>query len=369
MRRNSISTFLNSFIPSDKNRIEGLDLLRSIAIVFVVFYHAWAFLSPYFANVGQLFFLGFWGVEFFFVLSGFLVGGIFIRTYKASEVLNVSVLLDFWKRRWKRTIPIYIVVLLTSYLYLNFVYRINIDFPFRYFFFSQNLWYLHPRFFPEAWSLAVEEWFYILLPLIFLSFGLLFKKKSDRSIISILVLSILLLSSIRLVWVGEAFDLVYWDNYLRKIVLCRLDAILYGVLMYQLFEVYKKLFEKYRYVMFMIGVLGVVCSYYFFHQKTFNNYNHVFFLSSTSVSISLCLPFFYFFKFRLEFFKILITLIAVSSYSMYLIHYTLLFRFLNTSLVTKDLIHAFGVFIFYLMLVLFVSLMVYRFVERPLTKR
>ncbi len=369
MMKNSISTFLNSIIPSDKNRIEGLDLLRSIAIVFVVFYHAWAFLSPYFPKVGQLFFLGFWGVEFFFVLSGFLVGGIFIRTYKTNDVLNTNVLFDFWKRRWKRTIPIYIVVLLISYLCLNFIYHLNIDFPFQYFFFSQNLWYLHPRFFPEAWSLAVEEWFYILLPLVFLSFGLLFKNKSNKSITSILVLSIIMFSAIRFVWLGEDFDIIYWDNYLRKIVLYRLDAILYGVLMYQLFDMYKSLFEKYRYILFFIGMLGVICSYYFFHQKTFNNYNYVFFLSSTSISISFCLPFFYFFKFKFEFLKSFITLIAVSSYTMYLIHYTLLFRILNTGLVTMNLAHALGIFVFYLLLVLVVSLLVYRFVERPLTKR
>ncbi len=366
---NKLSVFFTSTIPTDKNRVEGLDLLRSIAIVFVVCYHAWAFISPYIPQVGQLFFLGFWGVEFFFVLSGFLVGGIFIRTYKTSEILTANVLLNFWKRRWKRTIPIYLIILLSSYLCLNYIYHLNIDIPFRYFFFTQNLWYLHPRFFPEAWSLAVEEWFYIMLPLVFVGFSYLFKGKSDRSIISIIILSILLLSSVRLVWLGEAFDIVYWDNYLRKIVLCRLDAILYGVLMYQLFEVYKKLFEKYRYVMFMIGVLGVACSYYFFHQKIYNNYNHVFFLSSTSVSISLCLPFFYFFKFKYDFFKSLVTLIALSSYTMYLIHYTLLFRFINSGLVTQGLAHAIGMFVFYLLLVFVVSLVVYRFVERPLTKR
>lgn len=365
---NSFSTFLKSFIPFDKKRIEGLDLMRSIAIVLVVVYHAWAFLSPYFPQVGQLFFLGFWGVEFFFVLSGFLVGGIFIRTYKENKRLNFLVLLSFWKRRWKRTIPIYLVVLMFSYLTLNYLYNLNFDFPFRYFFFSQNLWYLHPRFFPEAWSLAVEEWFYILLPLLFVGFGLLFKNKSDKSILAILVLSILLFTAFRLVWLNSAFEIIYWDNYLRKIVLYRLDAILYGVLAYQLFSMKKMFFEKYRYVLLFIGVFGVLLSYYFFHQKTFINYNNIFFLSVNSISISFCIPFFYFFKFKFAFLKTFISLIAVSSYTMYLIHYTLLFRFVNTGLVTLNLIHAAGIFIFYLLLVFLVSLIVYRFVERPLTK-
>ncbi len=365
---NSISVFLKSIIPSDKKRIEGLDLMRSIAIVLVVVYHAWAFLNPYFPQVGQLFFLGFWGVEFFFVLSGFLVGGIFIRTYKESKSLNLRVLFNFWKRRWKRTIPIYLVVLLFSYFSLNYLYNLNIEFPFRYFFFSQNMWYLHPRFFPESWSLAVEEWFYILLPILFVSIGLLFKNKTDKSIVSILVLSILLFTAIRLLWLDSTFDIVYWDNYLRKIVLYRLDAIMYGVLAYQLFTMYKCCSKKYRYVLFCIGVVGVLFSYYSFHQKTFNNYNNIFFLSVNSISISFCLPFFYFFNFRFEFLKLFISLIAVSSYTMYLIHYTLLFRFVNTGLVTLNLIHALGIFIFYLVLVFLISLIVYRFVERPLTR-
>lgn len=365
---NSISTFLKSIIPSDKKRIEGLDLMRSIAIVLVVVYHAWAFLSPYFPKVGQLFFLGFWGVEFFFVLSGFLVGGIFIRTYKEHEKISFSVLLNFWKRRWKRTIPIYLVVLLLSYLSLNYLYNLNIDFPVRYYFFLQNLWYLHPRFFPEAWSLAVEEWFYILLPLLFLGFGFLFKNKSDKSILAILVLSILLFTAFRLVWLNNTFEIIYWDNYLRKIVLYRLDAIMYGVLAYQLFTMYKDWFKKHRYVLFLIGIFGVILSYYFFHQKTYSNYNNVFYLSVNSISISFCLSFFYFFKFRFESLKLFVSLIAVSSYTMYLIHYTLLFRFVNTGLITLNLAHALGIFISYLFLVFFVSLIIYRLVERPLTK-
>lgn len=367
--RNRFSTFIHSIVPSDKKRIEGLDLLRSIAIVMVVLYHGWAFVSPYFPKVGQLFFLGFWGVEFFFVLSGFLVGGIFIRTYKEHQGLSFSVLFNFWKRRWKRTIPIYLVVLLFSYISLNYFYHLNIDFPFRYFFFSQNLWFLHPRFFPEAWSLAVEEWFYLLLPLVFLSLGVFFKNKSDKNIVGVLLISIIMFSAIRLVWLGNSFDIIYWDNYLRKIVLYRLDAILYGVLAYQLFSMYKNVFEQKRYLFLFFGVIGVFSSYYFFHQKIWSNYNNIFFLTVNGLSISFCLPFFYYFKFRFEFLKLFFTLIALSSYSMYLIHYTLLFRFVNTGLVTQNLLHASGIFIFYLVLVLVASLLVYRFIERPLTSR
>lgn len=359
--------FLGNIIPNNKTRIEGLDLLRAFAILFVVVYHAWAFLSPYFPKAGMLFFLGFWGVELFFVLSGFLVGGIFIRSYLQNQNNGFAFIFNFWKRRWKRTIPIYIIVLLFSYLFLNAFYKLGYDFPFKYFFFLQNLWYIHPRFFPEAWSLAVEEWFYIALPFSFLLGFLFLKTKNNQNILIVIVSGILIYTSVRLSLWNNSFDMVRWDFSVRKIVMYRLDAIFYGVLAYQLISTFKNFFFKYRYLLLLISCAGVLFSYALFHQKIYVVYNNIFFLSTTSLSMALCLPFFIHFKFRSEFFKKLFSIISVSSYTMYLIHYTLIFRVFNTGLVTLNLAHAILVFVLYLLSVLICSVFVYKFVERPLT--
>jgi peptidoglycan/LPS O-acetylase OafA/YrhL len=357
-----------SLLPNKTNRIEGLDLLRSIAIICVVLYHAWAFMSPYYPQFGQLFFLGFWGVEFFFVLSGFLVGGIFIRSFISTDKMDLPFLFNFWKRRWKRTIPIYLVVLISSYLFLNLYYKLNYEFPFRYFVFAQNLWFIHPRFFPEAWSLAVEEWFYISLPIVFITIQYLIKQKSNKHLLFIIVIAIILFSLPRLVFLSKPFDLIAWDNTLRKIVLYRLDAILYGVLAYQLLQLYPESIKKMRYALLVFGVLFLLASYYLFYQKTFATYNNVFFLSSTSLSIAMGIPFFYFFRFKFNSLKNTVMLISVSSYSMYLIHYTIVFRIFNTGLITQNQAHAFGIFCLYLFTVLICSLFVHRFIEKPLTK-
>ncbi|MDG1661044.1 MAG: hypothetical protein P8H40_06680 [Winogradskyella sp.] len=55
--------------------------------------------------------LGATGVDIFFVLSGFLIGGILLRKLEAGQT-SFSDLVRFWKRRWLRTFPNYFVVLI-----------------------------------------------------------------------------------------------------------------------------------------------------------------------------------------------------------------------------------------------------------------
>ena len=106
------------------------------------------------------------GVSIFFVLSGFLIGGILIKLLK-ENILNSKLIITFWVRRWFRTLPNYFLILIILIL-LDSIYNENFSFYSykRYFLFSQNLFSKHPGFFPEAWSLSVEEWFYLLIPII-----------------------------------------------------------------------------------------------------------------------------------------------------------------------------------------------------------
>jgi peptidoglycan/LPS O-acetylase OafA/YrhL len=91
-------------------RIYGLDILRSMAILFVVYYHGYVLIS----NIGSEDLLVNWvpdGVTIFFVLSGFLIGGIFIRTLQ-QPFFSFKSLLNFWIKRWFRTLPNYYLVLI-----------------------------------------------------------------------------------------------------------------------------------------------------------------------------------------------------------------------------------------------------------------
>ena len=107
-----------------RKRVFGLDLMRSIAILLVVFSH---YMMPFHLNKRIAFilstFTGTTGVEIFFVLSGFLIGGILMKIYNAGDKLTFSQIKDFWIRRWFRTLPNYylaiILIVVSTYMYNN----------------------------------------------------------------------------------------------------------------------------------------------------------------------------------------------------------------------------------------------------------
>ena len=106
-----------------------------------------------------LWYWGKYGVELFFVLSGFLIAGLY---YKKAERPN---LFKFWLLRFFRTYPPYIIALLISYLSVA-IFR-NQNFDFTYIFFGQNYHDKIP-YFLVSWSLCIEEHFYLIFPFIVL---------------------------------------------------------------------------------------------------------------------------------------------------------------------------------------------------------
>lgn len=145
-----------------KDRIFGLDILRAAAILFVLYSHGRPLIASYVnKNVFNIFSLD--GVTLFFVLSGFLIGRILIKIYFKESPLTWKDSWSFWVRRWFRTVPPYFIMLciLLVFAFIQGTFT-NTNFL-QYFLFIQNLWYSHPSFFPEAWSLTLEEWFYLRL--------------------------------------------------------------------------------------------------------------------------------------------------------------------------------------------------------------
>ncbi len=102
--------------PNLKERIFGLDALRATAILMVVSSHVlWIYpkSNAFIPTLFELF--GFWGVELFFVLSGFLIGSILYKTF-VNENFTLKSVFHFLKRRWFRTLPNYYLVLLLNIL-------------------------------------------------------------------------------------------------------------------------------------------------------------------------------------------------------------------------------------------------------------
>jgi len=101
-------------IEISKNRIFGLDLLRFIAIFMVLLGHSTNMAPQHIKNFVLKYHYD--GVAIFFVLSGFLIGGILIKILNKDKPSYYG-LLDFWKRRWMRTLPAYLLVLIFLIFY------------------------------------------------------------------------------------------------------------------------------------------------------------------------------------------------------------------------------------------------------------
>jgi peptidoglycan/LPS O-acetylase OafA/YrhL len=160
-----------------KKRIVNLDAFRCFAILFVIYFHVG---TRFFLNVHyeKLLMVGRFGVEMFFVLSGFLIANLY---YKKEDQTN---LLTFWLQRFLRTYPPYIVALIISFLAVSVVKHQS--FNIGYLFFFQNFYAKIP-FFLLSWSLCVEEHFYLVFPLIMLVSSRLQKNKTVSLLIWIVL--------------------------------------------------------------------------------------------------------------------------------------------------------------------------------------
>lgn len=216
----------------------GLDLMRTIAALSVVFSHFFEHLEGHPAlkalNVG---FGGLYGVELFFVLSGFLIGGILIRKSTAED-WSLNAIRQFWYRRWMRTLPVY-------YLYLA-AYVVIVPAAassarlWQYITFTQNLlWQTSPGFFGVSWSLTIEEIFYLTMPIFFYLAARLIVNRRRAVAVAI---GTYLFSSIGVkVVVMLGNDIAHVDA--RKFALLRLDAIVYGVFFAYLLVYHKRVFD------------------------------------------------------------------------------------------------------------------------------
>lgn len=210
-------------------RIYGLDLLRALAIVYVMLSHGYVY-SAQLLQIRYYRWLICDGVTLFFVLSGFLIGGILIKTIRDNEVFTFRSLLRFWTRRWFRTLPNYYLILVLLIGTYALVHRELPPQWGHYFSFTQNFANPHPVFFAEAWSLAVEEWFYLLVP-----FGLFIllqlSNKRKELILSWIIFVLLVGTFIRLSKVTMCAEPLEngFDAGIAKQVITRLDGLMYGM--------------------------------------------------------------------------------------------------------------------------------------------
>jgi peptidoglycan/LPS O-acetylase OafA/YrhL len=229
------SFFMNFLKLAQPGRVYGLDCLRAFAIIAVMLAHGLTYLPEQWRLPYQ--FLVFDGVSLFFVLSGFLIGTILLKT-TTREAPTLPVLRDFLVKRWVRTVPPYFLILLLVCLleWLPYTSTGNGDFRlsivWRFFFFLQNLRKAHPFFFQESWSLPVEEVFYLVVPAsVFVLLRVRFKPLTAFLTVAItLLVAVTFYRFYKYLHFPAHLLAASYDQDFRKIVITRLDSLMYGVL-------------------------------------------------------------------------------------------------------------------------------------------
>jgi len=164
------SSFSPSSVAAARSRMVGPDILRSLAILLVMLVHLPLNATPgIFVNVREY---GWLGVDIFFVLSGYLIATQLFKEATRTDTVDFK---SFYLRRAFRIFPAFFVVL--GLYILVPVLRDNpaMQPVWKFATFTVNLGF-DPRegnAFSQAWTLAVEEQFYLVLPLLVL---LLYKR-------------------------------------------------------------------------------------------------------------------------------------------------------------------------------------------------
>ena len=344
-----------------KYRLE-IDGLRAIAVIAVIFYHAQITLFGYKPFQG-----GFIGVDIFFVISGYLITSIILKELVTTGTFSFKY---FYERRIRRILPALLFVMLVSlpiaWMYLlpaNFVDFVksilnSLGFTSNFYFWASREAYgaesslLKP--FLHTWSLSIEEQFYILLPIsLFITFKY-FKKYLIFILATGFVISLTLADHLSLNHPSFNF----------YILPTRIWELLAGSILayFEIFHEGKHRNKNHKMLNFIfpsIGLLLIGHSILFFNDQGF----HPSFYTLSPV-IGVCLIIWFSKKNEITT-KILssklLVKIGLISYSLYLWHYPVFAFARITDFIQGDIYKK----ILLGLIILFMSIISYYFVERP----
>ena len=368
-------------------RNAGLDYLRTMAIFIVLANHAfinffiYTETSAWEGVLAKISLQSVISIEWLFVLSGFLIGTIMIRSFSKSDSWW-QCSKDFWMRRWFRTLPSYYLFLVVNWLLVAF----GIEkgwFTWEFLVFSQNLFSgdVSDNFFGESWSLALDEWFYFLMPIIIGLFFLAKKMENRHCFLLTAGVLIVLPACARFIY-PPVLDVWEWDLEIRRVTLYHLDATGWGVLAAIVNNWYKDFWDKYSRLLAILGVAATLLGMYFlwilldpgaWGQGLFSRVVNCISITLLSVGTAMILPWLtkmpvhalvenYFGKF--------VEKISLYSYTIYLSHMPLLFlirHFFNID--TRSSVTEVWFFVFFWLVVVYVvsSVVFYRF-ELPISR-
>jgi peptidoglycan/LPS O-acetylase OafA/YrhL len=242
-------------------RNKRLDVLRCIAVVIVIAHHA---------NLYHLATKTGWvGVDLFFVLSGFLISGLLYSEYKTHRAIDIK---RFFIRRGLKIYPAFWVMLLATLVAQLLFWKHSVPFrPYLYeLFFIQNY---HFGIWTHTWSLAVEEHFYIVLPLLLL---ILIRSSSNQtdpfsSIPRIFVVVASACLIIRIVTISIISPAIFRTPWVMNPTQCRIDGLFFGVFLGYLYHFRPRtiaaLFQSRRNHIFLAILTAVLLSCCFIYTR------------------------------------------------------------------------------------------------------
>jgi peptidoglycan/LPS O-acetylase OafA/YrhL len=248
----------------NRSHYPALDGLRGLAILLVIFYHNFGFIN--------YFFFGWLGVDLFFVLSGFLITDILLKTRNSPKYLK-----NFYIRRVLRIFPLYYFTLLIFLVLIPILnlHVLNLDYYVQnqiwFWAYLQNWLFI---FYPSPdntaalnhfWSLAVEEQFYLLWPFVLLVF------RKPKGIIYLLIALLVSVITLRFIlWTYQIENLAYFNLY----TFSRIDGICIGSLLAVLRTVNYKAINRY-FTVTILGLAALNFVFYFFNKQNKFSYPYL----------------------------------------------------------------------------------------------
>ena len=366
-------------------KFSELDGLRGIAVLMVMAFHIFNRAPGYLIDnqtfiitLNKIAQIGWAGVDIFFVLSGFLITSILLNTKNTPHYFK-----NFYARRILRISPLYFLVIGAILIFLPFitphanVHGGQASWP--YFLFSLQNWLVihalklgvYPTPANPLWSLAIEEQFYLIWPMLVFFIS---RRKLVFLTIAILVGSLIF----RLLFVQLAGMSRDTAPFLYFSSITRLDGFAVGALLaiaYQS-EHWKRIFARYSWLL-LIVVLPVIAAIMIYSRNT-NPLQIDYYLNTWGYSLialaagailvilttgsSETIPRRFFRNDALSFF-------GKYSYAMYLLHFPIMLMVLNMDFARHRGEQSWFIFVFLTFgLTILGSLLTWNLLEKPMLK-
>lgn len=352
--------------PINPRYMPGLDGVRAVAVIAIIIYH----LNPQWLSGGFL------GVDTFFVISGYLITSLLLTEYHNTGKIE---LMSFWLRRVKRLIPA-VLFLVMGVIVLSLIFmpteiqKVRAD-SIAAIFYVSNWWYIMQNvdYFEQfavqplkhLWSLAIEEQFYLVFPIVLLSLLSFIRRLKSIRIIFLILLVISMIAMMVLYVPNENVARVYFGTDTR------IQTLLMGVLLalvWPPFQLKAKVNRQMRTMIDTAGVVGLAILFICFKFVSETNsilYYGGFFLISTVTLLVIASSVHssgYFAKFLGN--KVF-TFIGSRSYSLYLWHYPIIVL-IHHQFVQGQIPPL--VYVVEILLMVLMAEFSYKFIEQPFRK-